>query len=319
MLTSFILLAGGLVYLLFGADFLVRGAVALARRASVPPIIVAITVVALGTSLPEMVVTLRAVLTGYPGIVLGNVVGSNIANVLLVGGAASIIYPLAAPDPSARRDTAVMMVVSILFVLLSVFGELTRTSGVVMLLGLAWILSLSARDATRAHGEAGGLVPTETVMGLPTKKRLIFLFIVLGLVGLPLGARFVVNATVAIAQELGMSEVAIGLTILAFGTSLPELATTVVAAVKKETDVAMGTIVGSNIFNLLAIMGLASVVSTDGIHVPAGFAWLDFPVMLAAAAAVTVYVWLGRPMGRVAGILMTASYLAYIAVLFATA
>ena len=319
MLHSLLLLAGGLVYLLFGADFLVRGAVALARRANVPPIVVAITVVALGTSLPELVVTLRAVLTGFPGVVLGNVVGSNIANVLLVGGVAAIIYPLAAPDPSSRKDTAIMLVVSVLFVILCLFGELSRPAGIIMLVILTWVLSLSAREAARAHGEAGGLVPTEMVVGLPTRKRLITFFLVVGLIALPLGARFVVTATVDIARHLGMSEVAIGLTILAFGTSLPELATTVVAAVKKETDVAMGTIVGSNIFNLLAIMGVAAVLSPEPVQVPESFAWLDFPVMLAAAVTVTAYVWRSRPMGRVAGIVMSVGYVAYIAVLFITA
>ena len=317
--TSLILLAGGLIYLLFGADFLVRGAVALARRANVPPIVVALTVVALGTSLPELVVTLRAVFTGFPGIVLGNVVGSNIANVLLVGGGAAIIYPLAIPEGSGRRDTAIMLVVSTLFVVLSLSGGLNPGAGIVMLVALGWVLSLSAREAARAHGEAGGKVPTEVVAGLPTQRRFISLFIVLGLVGLPVGAHYVVMATVDIASRLGMSETVIGLTILAIGTSLPELATTVVAAKKKETEVALGTIVGSNIFNLLGIMGVAALVSPIWIEIPPSFPYLDFPIMLGAAVVATLYVWLRRPIGRLAGVVMCLAYVAYITVLFVSA
>jgi cation:H+ antiporter len=208
-----------------------------------------------------------------------------------------------------------MMGTSVLFALICVFGNLTPRVGFLMLAGMVAVLTLSARDAVQAHGEAGGEVPTERVLGLPTQRRLITVFIVVGLIGLPMGARLVVQASVDLATYLGISETMVGLTILAFGTSLPELATTVVAAYKKETDVAIGTIVGSNIFNLLAIMGLASAISTLSIRVPEAFAFLDFPVMLASALTVTVFVWLDRPVGRRAGIVMCTAYVGYIALL----
>lgn len=288
---------------------------ALARRANVPPIVVALTIVALGTSLPELVVTVQATLTDYPGIVLGNVVGSNIANVLLVGGVAAIVYPLALPKGPIQRDSTIMMAVSVVFTMICLFGELTPRVGMLFLAGIVAIVALSARDAADAHGAAGGQVPTEIVLGLPTQRRAITIFILLGLVGLPMGSRLVVNSSVEIAAALGISETVVGLTILAFGTSLPELATTVVAAFKRETDIAIGTIVGSNIFNLLAIMGVASSLSTLSIRIPDSFAYLDFPVMLGAALTVTLFVWAKRPIGRRCGIIMSLAYVGYITTL----
>jgi cation:H+ antiporter len=308
-------LFGGLVYLLFGADLLVRGAVALARRASVPPIMVALTLVALGTSLPELMVTLQAAFTGYPGIALGNVVGSNIANVLLVGGGAAAIYPLAYAGNSVRRDSLLMILATVFFVVLCLLDRLNRGTGILLLVGLALVLVPSARDAARSHRDAEGGAPLVAVLGLPTHRRMILLFLAAGVVGLPVGARLVVDAAVAIALRLGMTETAVGLTIIAFGTSLPELATTAVAALKRETEVAMGTIVGSNIFNVLGIMGVAALVSPRPIQVPQSFAALDLPLMLGASIALAMFAWLRRPMGRVAGVFLSFTYVAYIVTL----
>jgi cation:H+ antiporter len=308
-------LIGGFIYLLGGADLLVRGAVALARRARVPPIIVALTVVALGTSLPELVVSVHAAVTGYPGIALGNAVGSNIANVLLVGGGAAIIYPLANPGGSIRRDTAMMMIASVVFLLFCLTGNLNRTAGVIFLLGLLAVMVPTVQDGVRAHYESAGKAPMEIVLGLPAHRPVIFLFIFTGLAFLPIGARMVVASAVEIAGRVGISETVVGLTVIAFSTSLPELATTVVAARRKETEVAIGTLVGSNTFNILAIMGVAGILAPNGISVPSLFPVLDLPVMLAASLFITILAWTGRPLGRKAGIILSVGYVAYVGAL----
>lgn len=309
-------LMGGFIYLLLGGDLLVRGAVALARRARVPPIVVALTVVALGTSLPELVVSLQAAVIGYPGIALGNVVGSNIANVLLVGGVAGIIFPLAHPGGSIRRDTVMMMVATLAFVFFCLVEGISRFTGILFLLGLVAVMVPTVKDAMKAHYESEGRAPLERVLGLPGHRPTIVMFLILGLIGLPLGARMVVNAAVEIALDLGMSEAVVGLTIIAFSTSLPELATTVVAARRHETQVAIGTLVGSNIFNILAITGVAASVAPAGIAVPPLFPYLDLPVMLGAAVFITLLAWTGRPLGRKAGIVLSGGYLTYILAVF---
>jgi len=316
---SVLSLVGGFIYLLMGADLLVRGAVALARRARVPPIVVALTVVALGTSLPELVVSLHASLSGFPGIALGNVVGSNIANVFLVGGVAAIVFPLAYPGGPIRRDSMVMVVASLVFFALCLMDGLNRLTGAALLLGLFVVMIPTVRDAARAHYASAGRAPMEAVLGLPGHRPEIFLYIGAGLVGLPIGARLVVESALEIANLMGMSETVVGLTIIAFSTSLPELATTVVAAYRKETELAIGTLVGSNIFNLLAIMGVASLVAPSGISVPPLFPHLDLPVMVAAALAISTFAWLRRPIGRKAGIILLAGYVAYLGALLAWA
>jgi cation:H+ antiporter len=312
----FLQLFSGLIYLLFGGDLLVRGAVALARKFHVPPMIIALTIVAFGTSLPELVVVVQATLAGYPGLVLGNVVGSNIANVLLVAGAAAVVSPLTYGEHSVRRDSLFMLATSVLVVFLSWNGTLGLLEGGIMLGGLVLVNAITAREAARAFRDSELKAPLEWVLGLPTNMWVILLFIVVGAVGLPIGAKMVVDASVEIAAALGVSDTVVGLTVLAIGTSLPELATTVTAAVQKRTDVAIGTIVGSNMFNILAILGLAAAISPAPIAVPGGFFTLDFPVMLGTALVLSVFVWLKRPVGKTAGIAFLVAYATYIVVLF---
>ena len=313
--TLLIKLVGGLVYLLLGGDILVRGSVALARRFRVSPTVIALTVVAFGTSLPELVVVVRAALTGYPGLVFGNVVGSNIANVLLVAGAAAAVYPLYYGERSIRRDTLFMLAATGLLIILSIGRLLGRFDGLILLAVLAAITTLTASEAAQAYRDSELKTPMEWVLGLPTNPWMIALFIVAGAVALPIGADLVVNASVRMAENLGVSETIIGLTILAIGTSLPELATTVVAAVQKRTEVAVGTIVGSNTFNLLAIMGVGAVLSPFPIEIPREFFTIHFPVMLGTALLISVFVWLRRPIGRMAGVAFLAAYAAYLAML----
>jgi cation:H+ antiporter len=311
----FLQLFSGLIYLLFGGDLLVRGAVALARKFHVPPMIIALTIVAFGTSLPELVVVVQATLAGYPGLVLGNVVGSNIANVLLVAGAAAVIYPLTYGEHSVRRDSLFMVATTVLLVFLCWNGTLDLTEGAILLAGLAVVNVLTAREAARAFRESELKAPLEWVLGLPTNIWLILLFIVAGAVGLPIGAKMVVDASVEIAVAWGVSDAVVGLTVLAIGTSLPELATTVTTALQKRTEVAIGTIVGSNMFNILAILGVAATISPAPIEVPDGFFTLDFPVMLGAALVLTALAMVKRPVGRISGVIFLVAYLAYLLLL----
>jgi cation:H+ antiporter len=262
------------------------------------------------------VVVVQATVAGYPGLVLGNVVGSNIANVLLVTGAAAAVYPLTYGEHSVRRDSVFMIGATILLVLLGRNGFLSLADGAVLLIALAGVTALTAREAARAYREAELKPPMEWVLGLPQRLLMIVLFILLGAAGLPLGAHLVVDASVEIANHLGVSETVIGLSILAIGTSLPELATTLMAAVQKRTEVAIGTVVGSNLFNILAIMGVGAVIAPSAIVVPGGFFTLDFPVMLGAALVLSVFVWLKRPVGKPAGFAFLAAYAAYLVILF---
>ena len=310
-------LAGGFIYLLMGADLLVRGAVALARRTRIAPAVVAFTVVAFGTSLPELVVSLRAVFTGLPGLVIGNVVGSNIANVLMVIGAAALTYPLAKGEGPVKRDSAMMMAVSVLFVALCLQPELGRGTGLLLLAALVVVGGVMARDATASYRTAERGTPVEWALGLPSQIGMIVVFLVAGLVGLPVGARLVVQAAAEIAGQLGVTDVVIGLTIVAFSTSLPELATAVVAALQRRNDVAVGAVIGSNVFNILAIMGLATAVSPSPIPVPPGLRLVDLPLMLGAAVLLTAFVWRDRTIGRKTGALLTAAYVLYFLALFA--
>ncbi|UCC71637.1 MAG: calcium/sodium antiporter [Gemmatimonadota bacterium] len=316
---AYIQLFGGLIYLLMGGDLLVRGAVALARRVRVPPFVIAVSVVAFGTSLPELVVTVQAVLEGYLGIAIGNVVGSNIANVLLVIGTPIIVYPLACTERSARRDSVVMLGVSVFFVVLCFVGDLDRLAGLVLLAGLAALLGYTVRETARTQRDVDRSTPMEWVLGLPSRARMIALFIVAGVVGLPLGAGMFVEAAADVAGQLGVSDTVVGLTIVAVGTSLPELATAHVAAIRRQTEVAVGTVIGSCVFNILGIMGVAAVASPSPIPVPSGFLSLDLPVMLGAAFALTILVWRRRPTGRAAGILLVAGYGAYLVALLSSA
>ena len=315
----YVQLVGGFIYLLMGADLLVRGAVALARRARVPPMVVAFTVVAFRTSVPELVVTIRASLTGFPGLVLGNVVGSNTANVLLVGGASAICYPLACGEGSVRRDAGVMLFVSMAFGLACLTGDLGRTDGLLLLAGLIGVLVVTARTTFAAYRDADSSLPMDWVLGLPSHAAMIALFLALGIIGLPVGASLLVDAAAQIAGRLGVSDTVIGLTLVALGTSLPELATTVMAAFQKRTDVAIGTIIGSNTYNILAIMGVGAALSPAGVTISDRFLKVDLPVMLAATPVLGVFAFRRISVGRRAGILLLTGYVTYMAAVFSTA
>jgi cation:H+ antiporter len=311
-------LFGGLVYLLLGGDLLVRGSVALARRAHIPPLIVGLTVVAFGTSAPELCISISAVLQGQPDISIGNVVGSNIANVLLVLGVPALIYPTLCNQESVGRDIALVLMASLLFIFFCFLGPIGRIQGIVMFSLLLGVLWRSARQARNGEAREATDEELEGLLGLPTRRRMIGLFLLLGVVLLPLGANLMLEGAVALASRLGVSSAVIGLTVMALGTSLPELSTTVVAAIKRHSDLALGNVIGSNMFNILAIMGIAAIVAPGGIPVPPSFLSFDLFVMLAATLMLAWFAWRRSSIGVGYGLVLLAGYALYIGILFGT-
>jgi cation:H+ antiporter len=209
-----------------------------------------------------------------------------------------------------------MILVSTVFTILCLKDALTRPIGAALLFGMVLVLIPTLRDVAQSHKESEGQPLPLAVPGLPTQRRFIALFIILGVIGLPVGARLVVLGTVQIATGLGVSEAVVGLSIVAFATSLPELATTVMAAYRRETEVAIGTVIGSNIFNILAIVGVSALASPRQIEVPDSFPFLDLPVMLGAALIMVPFVWRRKPLGRITGIALSATYVVYVVALF---
>lgn len=300
----------GLVILLFSGDFLVRGAVALSVRMGLPPMIVGLTVVAFGTSAPELLIGIQAALDGFPDIALGNVVGSNIANILLVLGAPALISTVPPTTNGSSRNYLQMVMASVLLIVLCVFGPLHFWHAAILLGLFALMMADMVRSGRRQARDADtGLEGFTTRMPTPRMS----LFLVLGLIGLPLGAKLLIDGSVAIARDFGLSEAVIGLTLVAIGTSLPELATTVMAAIRKEADVAIGNVLGSNLFNILSILGITSLFGP--IPVGAEFLSRDLWVMLACALLLGPFVMMRRRIGRTWGVVFLVLYGGYVAVL----
>lgn len=299
---------GGFVLLMLCGDLLVRGAVALAARFGVPSLVIALTIVAVGTSMPELVISADAALQGSPDIALGNVVGSNIANILLVLGLPALIYPMSCADGSLKRNTMIMLGASVLLIALCLLGPLNRGEGLLLLvlLGIyiAWSLlevqthRLEAR-ARAAEARALALEVKETgkameaaveqviVRDVPTVTMswlVIAALILVGCAGLPVGAHLVVAGGTAIARAFSVPEATIALSLVAIGTSLPELSTSLMAAWRKEHDIAIGNVIGSNIVNILGILGVSSLIAP--LPVAATFLHVDLWVMLLAAFAI---------------------------------
>jgi cation:H+ antiporter len=307
-------LFGGLTYLLMAGDLLVRGAMGLSRRAQIPPMVVGLTVVAFGTSAPELFVSASAAFHGLPDIALGNVIGSNSANVLLVLGLPALIHAMSCDQPSARRDGTLMLGVSLLFAGMCAFGMLGWPHAVILLIGLVGYLAIAVRSGELEVEELDTKV--ERVLGLPSQRRMILLFFVVGLVGLQLGSKLTIDGVVAVANQAGVPERLVALTAVAVGTSLPELATTVMAALQRQSDVALGNVLGSIIFNILAIMGITILVSPNPIAIPSDLLRFDMPVMLGSAGLLAFYTWTGRSIGFRSGVFLLTSYVVYIAALF---
>ena len=299
----------GLVTLLLAGDFLVRAAVNLALRLGISALVVSLTVVAFGTSAPELLIVLSAMADDAPGLAMGNIVGSNTANILLVLGLPALVAGLYTTGFDTKKAFISMILATVLFITLAFVGPFSWWHGGLMLAVLAAILLDQAWTARRVSRVA---VATEDLNGVDTSIPgwKITLYLLFGLVGLPLGAKvLVVNAEI-IAREFGVPETAIGLTLIAVGTSLPELATTTVAAIRRQADVALGNVIGSNMFNLLAIIGIAALVGP--IPVADEFLRFDLWVMLAASFLLIPFVFFGQNITRIWGAALTLLYMAYL-------
>ncbi len=275
-------LIGGFVVLLVAAEAMVRGAVILAEKMGISPLVIGMTVVAFGTSAPELVVSLNAALAGAPGLAVGNIVGSNIANVWLILGAACIVMPILAKPDALMRDVLMLAGGSVLFVILAMQGTLGLIAGIILLVVfLAFILTSYMRSSTDPELQKETLEELEDLeKGIPKNTPIAILATLIGIVGLAWGADLLVDGGSAIARSFGVSEEVIGLTLFAFGTSLPELAASVVAAYRGHPDVAIGNVVGSNVFNMMLVGGAVAVAV--GLPVPEQVIRFDLWVMLIA-------------------------------------
>ncbi len=307
---DFVFAGLGLVILLIAGDLLVRGAVNMSLRLGVPALIVSLTIVAFGTSAPELLISVDSVLNNAPGLALGNVVGSNTANILLVLGVPALISRLHTSGDEIRKSYVTMIAATLMFIVAAFFGPLTWMHGLLFLAVLVVVLGdqgrqamAHRRSAKEAEVDLEGVDPD-----MPWWK--ISTFLVLGLIGLPLGADILVKAALSIATSYGVSDRVIGLTLVAIGTSLPELATTVVAAIRRQADVALGNVIGSNLFNLLAITGIATLFGN--IPVEPSFLKFDLWVMLVASLLLAPFVFRDSwNITRRWGTLLTALYVFY--------
>ncbi|MCV6595370.1 MAG: calcium/sodium antiporter [Silicimonas sp.] len=298
----------GLAILLTAGDLMVRGAVNLALRLGIPALIVSLTIVAFGTSAPELIISVQSVLEDAPGLALGNAVGSNTANVLLVLGVPALVSRLHTSGYDTRKSYVAMIGASVMFIALCTIGPLTWGHGLVLLVLLGMIIADQARAAIVHRRETDPEALEGADPSLDGWK--IAVFIILGLIGLPLGADLFVDSAVDIARQFGISESAIGLSLVALGTSMPELATTVMAAIRRQADVALGNVIGSNIFNLLAIIGVATLVGP--IPVADSFLRFDLWVMLGASLLMLPFVFKPKwDLTRRFGVILTALYIAY--------
>lgn len=304
MLLSLVFVACGLVLLVAGADALVSGASRIAQRFGIPPLIIGLTIVAIGTSAPEITVSTTAALSGNTELALGNVVGSNIFNVLLILGLASIILPLSVHVSLIRQEVPVMVGFSLLLLVLILDGSLSRfEAGLLLLLGIAYmsLLLFQARRVVRAEKNIALDLPETNnwLARVPTA-----LLIPLGLLGLVGGAQLLVKAATTIALSLGISELIIGLTVVAIGTSLPEVAASVAAALRGQRDLAIGNVVGSNIFNIALCLGLAGVVAPDGLAAPMQLITFDLRVMVVVAIVLLPLIITQYTVSRLEGVLL---------------
>ena len=302
----------GLVILLLAGDSLVKGAVNLSLRLGVPALIVSLTVVAFGTSAPELLIAIQAIFDDVPGLALGNVVGSNTANVLLVLGVPALLATMHTSECDTRSSYLQMIAATALFIVMCFVGPFTWITGLILLAALAAMLTHAARAANK-HRKANAddeeeVEGADPNLGWPK----IALFLALGIIGLPLGAKLLIDGATNIALIFGISETVIGLTLVAIGTSLPELATTVMATLRRQADVALGNVIGSNMFNLLGIMGVASLVGT--IPVDPQFLTFDLWIMLLASLMLIPFVFFKMDINRIWGVALSALYVAYLVI-----
>ncbi|MEJ6736483.1 MAG: calcium/sodium antiporter [Flavobacteriales bacterium] len=305
---EYVLLIGGLIVLIIAGEALVRGAVGVALKFNIPTLVIGMTIVSFGTSAPELLVSLKAALNDHPELAIGNVIGSNIANIALVLGITTMILPIVVKRPTARIDWPIMMVTIILFYIFILDQKIVWYEGVVLTLGLVafnYYMFWSAKKDKEIE-----VLDEETEEVKKSSILVNILYIAGGAIGLVLGASWLLDGAVVIASNFGVSEHVIGVTIVAFGTSVPELITSLVAAFKKHTDISLGNLIGSNIFNILGVVGITAMVKeipvsmqviTNDIYWVLGISFLVFPLMI-----------IGYKINRLRGFALFAAYCIYI-------
>ncbi|OFX04836.1 MAG: sodium:calcium antiporter [Alphaproteobacteria bacterium RIFCSPHIGHO2_12_FULL_63_12] len=306
-------IAGGLVILTLGAEILIRGATALARRFGVSDLLIGLTLVGFGTSTPELVSSVQAALIGSPGVAVGNVVGSNIANILLILGLSAFIAPFAVEQRAFRRDGFVVLVATMAIIAVSMTGEFGRIAGAAFLASIvayiiyAFVTERRAPDhpAAEHHAAEGAALPAG-----PKSPLLDCLMAIAGLALLIVGAKFLVTGAINVAGALGVSETIIGLTVVAIGTSLPELVTSVMAAVRGKSSLALGNVVGSNIYNSFGILGVTATIHP--VAAPAEIVAFDNWVMLGATVLMIIFAMSRSRISRLEGAAMVTAYLCYV-------
>ena len=324
------LLTLGLLFLVIGAESLVKGASRLARIARVSPLVVGLVIVSYGTSAPEMVVSVKGALMGQSDIAMGNVVGSNIFNVLLILGLSATIVPLAVSQQLIRLDVPIMIAVSLAAIAMGFDGSISRWEGIALVAGLILYTVFVVRNGLKESNPQvkdeydlkfsgnGKRNEKNGGVGIPVGVGQVFLqigWVIGGLGLLILGARWFVDGSISLARAFGVSELVIGLTIVAAGTSMPEVATSIVAAIRGERDIAVGNVVGSNIFNILAVLGVSALCAPAGISVSPALLNFDMPVMLAVAVACLPIFFTGNTIARWEGMVFLGYYVAYVAYL----
>ncbi len=312
---TFVLFAVGVALLIGGAEMLVRGASRMATAARISPLVIGLTVVAFGTSAPELAVSFSAAVSDQASIAVGNVIGSNIFNVLLILGISAIIAPLVVSQQLIRIDVPLMIGVSVLVLAFGWDGRFSRLDGAILFGGLVAytvvLLHLGRRNTVAPNEMSVADTPSETSSKADSSWIRNLILVIAGLLLLVAGSRLLVASAVEIAQLLGVSDLVIGLTIIAAGTSLPEVVTSIIASLRGERDLAVGNVVGSNLFNMMGVLGLAAVVAPGGIDVAPSVVSFDIPIMIAVAFACLPIFFTGGVISRWEGALLFAYYIAY--------
>jgi cation:H+ antiporter len=320
MMISIVQLGGGFVLLVWGADRLVAGASALARNLGVSPLVIGLTIVAFGTSAPELVVSGVAAYRGNPGLAVGNAIGSNIANIGLILGVTAIVYPLRVESETLKREYPLLMLIMIASLIMAADLIFDRTEGYLLLTGLValiiWMIRFGLR---RPHGDPlAEDFEAEIPSNVPTRTAVLWLIV--GLIILPISSKFLVDGAIFIARSLEVSEVVIGLSIMAFGTSLPELAAALTSALRHEDDLAIGNVIGSNMFNILGVLGIAAVINPVGVDIL--MLKQDFPVMFLFTMLLFFMAYGIHGPGRISrksGILLLSMFITYQVLIWVTA
>lgn len=314
MLIAILQIVSGFLMLLGGGELLVRGAVGISKKLGLSPLLIGLTVVAFATSSPELIVSITSALQGAQDLSVGNIVGSNIANILLILGASALITPIFVKGKEVRRDCWVMIGASVALTIVSQFGIIPRIVGGLFILAIVVYVFLSYRAEKCDSSEEAEAEAVEELNDAPNSLALSLVFLGVGLAGLIIGSNFLIKGATTIAEAWGVSQAVIGLTIVAIGTSLPELAASVISAAKGHSEMAIGNVVGSNIFNILLILGATSIIKP--IHVNMHMAHFDMFIMIAVSLLTALLLVRRERLTRFAGVLFIAAYIAYTCYLY---